>query len=140
MKELTAAGIVDNGIINFTQVPRFTLDEAASGMAGDSAQSFAESVKAGTVTTPGEQVSETKQYPATVKALFDKFLDAKETTEDKKELRRRGYTVADVDEYAANMPASDELSDKKFAQYDKTLARFAGKKEVQAFEDGMSSY
>ena len=89
MKELTAAGIVDNGIINFAQVPRCTLDEAASGMAGDSAQSFADSIKAGTVTTPGKQTTETKQYPATVTALFDKFLKSNETAEDKKELRRR---------------------------------------------------
>lgn len=50
MKELTNAGIIDNGIINFAQEPRVTLEEAASGMAGDTAKSFADSIKAGTVT------------------------------------------------------------------------------------------
>ena len=38
------------------------------------------------------------------------------------------------------MPISEELSDKKFTQYNQVLGKFVANPEVKSFESGMSSY
>ena len=141
LRELTNAGVVENGNINFAQEKTYTPDELANAEGvPEGARSFAESAMSGELTASGAKTNAPKEYTATDKALFDKFLTGKDDANDLKKMRQSGLTDADINAYAATIPEPTELSDKKFTQYNQTLGRFVANPEVKSFEAGMNSY
>jgi len=133
--ELSNAGIVDGNTINFSKSSPLSYEDAlaSDSIAGD----FAKSIQKGTVSG---MTGQPKTLQATDRVLFDKFLTGKDTKEDATELRRRGFTLDSVNEYASSIPATTELSDKKFTQYNQILSKFSANPEVKSFEAGMSAY
>jgi len=124
---------VDGTSINFSEEKTYGYEQALSGELGDTAKSFAESIKSGQFTSSGTP-SAPKTYTATQQVLFDKVLSGKETEADRKNMKEQGLTDADVNAYAASRPNTMALTDDQRTMYNSQVSAFRGNQVVKDYE------